>query len=169
MTTVILGLGGNIGDVVKNFRQSIDKLPIIDLQVSRIYKSKAMLEDNTPVEWDMDYYNMAVMGEYEGSLEDFYKIVRQIECSMRNVKTEKFIPREIDIDIIFWGSSIINTNQLVIPHKGMLNRDFVLRPVCDIAPQFVHPIENKKVLDLLRISEEREDKSFCYDVMCFHE
>jgi len=57
-------------------------------------------------------------------------------------------PREIDLDILFYNDLIYNDAKLAIPHKGIAERDFVLVPLCEIAPDFIHPEINEKICDI---------------------
>lgn len=57
-------------------------------------------------------------------------------------------PREIDLDILFYNDLIYNDESLTIPHKGVVLRDFVIVPMCEIAPGFVHPVLNKKICNI---------------------
>lgn len=74
--------------------------------------------------------------------------IHEIEKQLGRVRTIHWGPRTIDIDIILFDDEIINTNNLIIPHKEMEKRDFVLIPLKQIAPQKVHPILNKKIIEL---------------------
>ena len=57
-------------------------------------------------------------------------------------------PRIIDIDILFCGSMVINTEYLIIPHPEIIKREFVLKPLMDIAPDFIHPVINRKIKEI---------------------
>jgi 7,8-dihydro-6-hydroxymethylpterin-pyrophosphokinase len=61
----------------------------------------------------------------------------------------RYGPRLIDLDIIFFGSEVIDLDELVVPHPSMHERTFVLKPLSDIAPDFIHPILKKSVSELL--------------------
>jgi deoxyadenosine/deoxycytidine kinase len=70
-------------------------------------------------------------------------------------ETEGFSSRTLDIDIIYYGNEVIQTEDLVIPHPQMQNRNFVLRPLADIAPQFYHPVFQKDTRNLLQECKDR--------------
>ena len=76
---------------------------------------------------------------------------------MGRKRTKKNDPRIIDIDIIFYEDLIINQNGLVIPHPRMQSRHFVLKPLCDLNPDFIHPILGLKTSELLDELEIRDD------------
>ena len=67
---------------------------------------------------------------------------------MGRKKTEKWGPRLIDIDILFYESDIVNKNELMIPHRHLHERTFVLIPLQDILPHFIHPQINKTITEL---------------------
>jgi len=83
------------------------------------------------------------------SPEDLFIFLKNIEEQVGRKKNIKWGPREIDLDILFYGSLVLNDEYLTIPHKDILNRDFVLVPLCEVAPEFVHPVLNKKICDLI--------------------
>jgi len=66
----------------------------------------------------------------------------------RKVST-KWGPREIDLDILFYNDMVFSDDEITIPHKDLLNRDFVLVPLCEIAPDLIHPSMNKKISEII--------------------
>lgn len=82
-----------------------------------------------------------------------------IEQKMGRKRSEKWGPRIIDIDIIFYGHKIIKNHNLIIPHPQISNRSFVLKPLMDICPQFVHPELNKSVAELYEICPDKKKVS----------
>ena len=75
--------------------------------------------------------------------------ILEIEQQMGRVRTIKNAARIIDIDILFFNSAIININNLVIPHAEISNRRFVLTPMNELSPGFVHPVLHKTIYELL--------------------
>jgi 7,8-dihydro-6-hydroxymethylpterin-pyrophosphokinase len=69
---------------------------------------------------------------------------------MGRLKTEKWGPRTIDIDLLFYDSDILNTDGLIVPHQHLHERAFVLKPLQDILPNFIHPLENKTINQLIK-------------------
>lgn len=147
MHKVYLLLGSNLGDREKNINDAIN-----ELQVSGIIISKKSSLYNTPP-WGYteqpDFLNQAI--ECLTSLEPFelLKEIKKIERKLGREKTVRYGPRIIDIDIIFFDDLIFKSDELTIPHHLMHKRDFVLKPLCEIAPDFVHPELKLSVKNLL--------------------
>jgi 2-amino-4-hydroxy-6-hydroxymethyldihydropteridine diphosphokinase len=83
-----------------------------------------------------------------------FKIIKEIERQLERKSTEHWGPREIDIDILLFGSSVLQTTQLTIPHQQMDKRNFVLQPASVIAPNWVHPLLGLNMKELLRVSQD---------------
>ncbi len=83
----------------------------------------------------------------------FHKL-QQIEKQLGRIRYEKWGPRSIDIDILFYGNRIIHNSYLQIPHPELQNRNFVLKPFLDIAPKWIHPVLKKEIQTLWK---ERTD------------
>ena len=149
----ILGLGSNIGNSIFYIEQSIlllEKSSIIsNIKKSPFYKSKAILPGGADASWDLDFVNMAISGETSLSPQSLLQAIKKIEKKLGRKDRGVWGPREIDIDILLYGVEIINDNNLIIPHKFFLERDFALVPAVEIEADFIHPVQNKKIKDLL--------------------
>jgi len=75
--------------------------------------------------------------------------LQDIEKKLGRVRTVKNGPRAIDLDILFYGNAVLKSQNLEIPHPRLHKRKFVLEPLCEIAPDFIHPVLKKKMRDLL--------------------
>ncbi len=150
---VFLALGSNIGDREKNINEALRLLKekIKDLKVGNIYISKAVGYENQP-----DFYNTVVSGYTDLSPEELFYFVKGIEKQIGRIYRFHWGPREIDIDILFYGNQIIKRDFLEIPHPRLHERDFVLKPMLDIDADFVHPVLKKTVKELF---EELRTKS----------
>lgn len=147
--SVYISLGSNLGNKKKNLLSAIillkehDKIRIID--ISPFYKTE-------PVDYlDQDWFVNAVL-KAETFLEpqELLNFLKETEVKLKQGKKSiRFGPRIIDLDIIYYGNIIINTKALVIPHPRMHERCFVLKPLCDIETEIVHPVYKLKPDELL--------------------
>ncbi len=139
---VFIALGSNLGDSSKNLSLAIEKIaelyPVI--QSSSILVTKAKYIEDQP-----DFFNQVIEIQGHGSVSEMLDHLHQIEHDMGRVRTIKYGPRIIDLDIIFFGDQIIRTDNLKVPHPGLYERDFVLSPLNEIAPDFVCPLTGKTI------------------------
>lgn len=144
----ILSIGANIGDRIGNIKKSIEMLSkIAGTEISSIssyYETEPVGFKEQP--W---FINIAVSGYTTLSPLDFFNYCKSIERAIGRRQRPKWHEREIDIDILFFGNQLIDSSTLQIPHKGILERRFVLVAAAEIHPEFVHPIFNKTILELL--------------------
>jgi 2-amino-4-hydroxy-6-hydroxymethyldihydropteridine diphosphokinase len=147
-STIILALGSNLGDRfvhLQNAVRSLESFMFID-DVSSIYETP-------PFEMtaSQDFLNICIMGKTDFDPFKFLGKCKEIETNQGRSKDEGkmgFQSRPIDIDILFYGSEIISSEVLKIPHPELTRRNFVLNPLNDIAPDYIHP-EVKKPISLL--------------------
>lgn len=156
MPRAYLSIGSNLGDRINYLKKALEKLKQNNIQ---IIKSSNIIETE-PYGYKEQgkFLNMAV--EIDSELEPFelMKLISKIESELGRIRTKRWGPRVIDIDIIFYNSLIINEPDLKIPHPDMQNRFFVLKPLQEIAPDFVHPVLKKTITELLE-NLNSEDKS----------
>ena len=134
---VHLGLGSNLGnrqDTLKQACVELESLPLLQFRVSPIYESEPLLKMPQP-----KYFNMVVCGLTVLSPQELLKKCQQIEISLGRVHRERWGCREIDIDILSYGSRIIDNDDLLIPHPEIENRSFVLMPMLELSPEWLHP------------------------------
>ncbi|MFV9839035.1 MAG: 2-amino-4-hydroxy-6-hydroxymethyldihydropteridine diphosphokinase [Aaplasma endosymbiont of Hyalomma asiaticum] len=146
---VILALGSNIGDQIRNLQTAVKLLPLHNKLCSSVYKNPAMLPSNAPNWWNVPFLNMAVAGYTDLTPNALLQNIKRIEYGLGRLDKTFWSPRIIDIDIVLWEGISIESVTLTIPHKEMLNRDFVLAPVCDICPQFPHVVMKETVESLI--------------------
>ncbi len=147
MKIAYLSLGSNIGDREARLREAIQLLEAAGVRVLRrsaIYETEP--QDRRDQPW---FFNMAL--EVETDLFPMQLLARtqKIERDMGRQRVVAKGPRTIDIDILFYGSSVIKTGQLEIPHPRLMERRFVLEPLAELVPDLRHPVANKTISELL--------------------
>lgn len=158
MTIVYLSLGSNTGDRFKLIEQAVGLLNLA--QDIKLIRTSALYETEP---WGLKnqnwFLNMIAEIKTPLSAQDLLVKCQNIERTLgRNREKEtRWGERPIDIDIIFYGKEIINTQFLTIPHKHMHERAFVLVPLLELVPDFVHPVSNKTVSELYDDLEDVED------------
>ena len=140
MATVYLSLGTNIGNKEKQMNEAIER---IETQIGDVVsRSTFYVTEPWGFESENSFLNAAVKIETELSADEVLKETQNIEREMgRMEKSEKgkYKDRIIDIDILMYGTSIIDSPNLTIPHKFMKERRFVLEPLAEIASEVVIP------------------------------
>lgn len=154
MNKVFIGLGTNVGNKIENiskvvqFFQSDEKFQ--DVKSSSLYESKPYgyhEQDN--------FLNSVISFSTNISSGDLLKITKELEKIIGRTKTTVWGPREIDIDILLYGEAILKSNSLSIPHKDLLNRDFVIVPLLELDEEVIHPVEKKKIKLFLSDLEDK--------------
>ncbi len=151
MEKIFLGLGSNVGDRKSYIKKAIFflKQKIKNIKSAPIYKSRAYGFKN------QEYFlNTAVSGYTDLPPEELLKFIKDVEKKVGRVYRFHWGPREIDIDILFYGDLIYKSDNLVIPHPYIHERDFVLKPLCDLECNFKHPELNKTIYQLLKEIKE---------------
>ena len=151
LVTAYLCLGSNMGDR----RENIDKAMEYVSQRLRVTE-KSSVYDTEPVgnPEQPRFLNMVCQIKTMLKAEDLLVLLKAIERKQGRLPGRKNAPRPIDIDILFYGDSIINTKELTIPHPRLMRRAFVLVPLAEIAPALIHPAAKKTVTQLLKELEK---------------
>lgn len=153
---VILSLGSNVGNRLENIEACLQlihhKIGLI-LRVSSLYETPSWGFDSSP------FYNCAILIHSSFSPEKILRKITSIEKEMGRIRKIKqgYEDRIIDIDIIAQDNTIIESENLIIPHPQMQNRQFVLQPIADLQLDWEHPILHKSIKELLEICPDKSD------------
>lgn len=155
--TAYLSLGTNMGDKKKNLLEAAEKIG--NLENTKIIAQSTIIETEPfgYTEQDM-FLNSCLEIKTLFTPRELLKELLGIELQMGRVREIKWGPRIIDIDILFFDDEIIGEADLAVPHPWICERMFVLEPLSEIAPNFVHPLEKKTVGTLKRILEKELKK-----------
>lgn len=146
---VYLSIGSNMGDKEKYLENAVQALlddPYMkDVRTSRWIETKPY----GGVEQD-DFLNGAIELKTLLSPSELLQRLHEIESKAGRERMVRWGPRTLDLDILFYENTIINTENLTIPHIDMQNRRFVLQPLCELAAAYRHPVLNKTIYQLLQ-------------------
>ena len=147
MQDIFLLLGSNLGAREKYLKKSVD---LINNSIGTIVCQSSYYETEAWGNTDQpSFINQCISLRSTMSPMKLLEAIWSIEDKLERTRSEKWGPRTIDIDILFYGSEIIDMPDLIIPHPLLHKRRFVLMPLCEIAPHFKHPVLNKTVTELL--------------------
>lgn len=143
---VYIGLGSNLGDREAALQKAKEALkPYMTItECSAIYETKCPFITEQPL-----FLNAVLHGSTDLDMMGLLYTVRDIEFDLGRKPTFHFGPRIIDLDILSYDQEIYNTPELTLPHAGMHERLFVLKPFADIAPEWKHPVIGKNIKELL--------------------
>jgi 2-amino-4-hydroxy-6-hydroxymethyldihydropteridine diphosphokinase len=154
MKIVFLGIGTNLGNREKNLSEAIS---MIRENIGKVVKASSVFESEPwGFQSENKFLNMVVKIETKLSTSGLLGRILMIEAFLGRVRGEKqYSSRVIDIDILFCEDIVIDEESLKIPHPRLHERRFVLIPLCEIDPEFVHPVLKRSLRELL---EECGDK-----------
>jgi 2-amino-4-hydroxy-6-hydroxymethyldihydropteridine diphosphokinase len=149
-----IGVGSNEGDLIENYKNAIKKISMIDniniVKESSLYKTEP---------WGYSEQKWFINGVIKiltslnplNLLNCLIKIEKEI-----GEKSFKWGPRDIDLDVLFYNQEIIQESEIKIPHPFLHLRNFVMIPLCEIAPDFYHPVLKIKMKDLLKKVKDKK-------------
>lgn len=153
MSVVYIGFGSNIGDRLSHIQKALDTLSktegIILQRISSIYAT-----DPVGYETQAQFLNGVAAIQTTLSPLSLLHTLKNIETAIGRRHRIRWGQREIDLDILIYGDLCIQTEKLVIPHPEMHLRGFVLVPLEEIAPDFVHPVFQESIQTLLNRLED---------------
>lgn len=142
---VYLALGTNLGDRLANLKQAIASLtPQMEVKTkSQVYETAPWGYEDQP-----KFLNQVVKAKTYLDPEPLLKHLKRLEVALGRKESFPNGPRLIDMDILFYDDLVLEMPALVIPHPRLHERGFVLLPLMDIAPDLVHPVNNKSVREM---------------------
>jgi 2-amino-4-hydroxy-6-hydroxymethyldihydropteridine diphosphokinase len=156
MSTVYIGIGSNLGDRGGNCIRAaglFEKRGIPVKKKSSFYETEPWGMKNQPL-----FLNMAIEIETALSPRELLKMLKEMEKEIGREPTTRWGPRIIDLDILLYNTVVVDEDNLSIPHPLMHERDFVLKPLSEIAPEAEHPVLHKSIRELM-LQLERKGKN----------
>jgi 2-amino-4-hydroxy-6-hydroxymethyldihydropteridine diphosphokinase len=143
---VILGLGSNEGDRVRNLERALGRLSLeVRLEeISSTYETEPVGVRDQP--W---FLNVVCTGVTRLSPRGVLELARTIETGMGRAPGPRFGPRPIDVDLLAYEDRVIEEPDLEVPHPRMTERRFVLEPLVEVAPDWRHPVDGRGARELL--------------------
>jgi 2-amino-4-hydroxy-6-hydroxymethyldihydropteridine diphosphokinase len=149
---IFLGLGSNIGDRRLNLEDAIRLLNLeVDL-ASSIYETEPVDYLNQP--W---FLNQVIKTKTLLNPDELLLRCQSIENTLGRIREINKGPRTIDIDLLLYNDVVLQSDSLILPHPGIADRRFVLVPLDEIAPDFMHPVLKCSIHELLLKTADRSD------------
>ncbi|ASS47893.1 MAG: 2-amino-4-hydroxy-6-hydroxymethyldihydropteridine diphosphokinase [Candidatus Fluviicola riflensis] len=146
-----IGMGSNEGDRFGYMQSAVNALlsqpGIQPIAVSKVVETEPWGFDSP------DLFLNAVIGiRWAGKAEDLLTVLLSVETQLGRTRSEseRYSSRTIDLDLLLFGEEVINSDKLVIPHPRMLERRFVLEPLNELIPSYIHPVKHLRFSELLK-------------------
>ena len=152
-TSIFLGLGSNLGDRRANFQGALTLLAsrLTITQVSSLYETEPVGYLDQP-----RFLNAVCQATTTAGPETVLAWAKETEAALGRTPSARYGPRTVDVDLLLYGSLVLATPSLVIPHPRLAERAFVLAPLAEIAPSAVHPVLKQTATVLLDAVAGRE-------------
>lgn len=149
-----IALGSNKGDRFNNLTRALIE---IRLDKNNSVETISSIYETLPYGYkdQSNFYNAVIKIKTSYQLIDLLNHLKSIEKVIGREKTVRWGPREIDLDILFFNDLIFSNDRITVPHKEAAKRDFVLKPLCEIAPDYIHPALNQKICDICIVESEK--------------
>ena len=147
VTTVYIGLGSNLGDRQQHLKRALKMLAeskqLELVRVSDIIETPALAQSDQP-----KYLNAVAEVKTTFGVEDLHRRLADIETALGRMRDKKWSPRTIDLDLLLFNKEVVNLPHLTVPHPQMHLRSFVLKGLCQLKSDFVHPVIKEPVKEL---------------------
>jgi 2-amino-4-hydroxy-6-hydroxymethyldihydropteridine diphosphokinase len=151
---VYISAGSNVGDRYAFLAKAVENLKQHDMikldRISSFYETLPYGNFN-----QNNFINLVLSLRTTLVPKELFDYLKIIEKKIGRTESEKWGPREIDLDILLFDDLIYKDDVLTIPHPELLKRDFVVEPLLEIEPEITHPVEQKKIKDLLYLLESK--------------
>jgi 2-amino-4-hydroxy-6-hydroxymethyldihydropteridine diphosphokinase len=142
----LIAIGSNLGDRFKNICEAVrlmEEHPLVKIgRLSHFYETEPLTLKNQKQNW---YLNCVVKVKTSLNPIRFFQLLQNIENMLGRVRTQKWAARTIDLDLLFFDDEIIRTDSLTLPHPQLHLRRFVLEPLLEIAPDYIHPVKGASI------------------------
>jgi 2-amino-4-hydroxy-6-hydroxymethyldihydropteridine diphosphokinase len=147
LKTVYLSLGSNLGDRAANLRRALELLASPEVGITRLSSTY----ETEPQDLRHQPWFLNIIAEIETTLFPLQLLgrIQKIEKELGRQRVVDKGPRTLDIDIVLFGDSVINTPRLHVPHPRMQDRRFVLEPLAELAPELRHPLTRRTIREML--------------------
>jgi 2-amino-4-hydroxy-6-hydroxymethyldihydropteridine diphosphokinase len=152
---VYISLGSNLGERAANLVRAIDALHSAGIRVTR--QSSVYITEPVEAPGQARFLNAVVEAETSLLPLQLLHALQKIERELGRRRITPHGPRSVDLDLLFYSSSVIRSRELEVPHPRLTERRFVLIPLCDIAPEFRHPVLHKSMTQLLAETPDRSE------------
>ncbi len=159
MNKVVLLLGSNLGERMVNLEKACHE---IEQELGKVILRSSVYETAPWGNLDQEpFLNEVVKIDSSLNAGQMMERILAIETKMGRVRTKKWEPRIIDIDVLFFNDEIISTENLVVPHPSLHFRKFTLLPLTEIMPGYIHPVLEKSISNLLEeVNDSLEVKKY---------
>jgi len=148
LTKAWIGIGTNMGDRMEHLRSAVRSMQAKNIAVIRT----SSIYETAPVGFSSEdlFLNAVIEVEWAGKPEELLQLLLAIETEAGRTRntTERYTSRPLDLDILLFGKEVINSSELTLPHPRLHERGFVLSPLNELIPSYIHPASGKTIADL---------------------